>query len=760
MYLLYWTVQFVAFPVLLLYLLLRVARNRSYLAGLPERFGFLPRSFRQTVPDAVWLHAVSVGEIIAAVPLLLQMRQALPGVPVFVSTSTLAGRAMAARKIAGLAAGVFYSPLDYRFAVRRDLRLLKPRVVVVMETEIWPNLYRETKRSGARLLVVNGRISDKALPSYLRWRAFFRSVLAWPDEILAQDETAASRYRLLGAARVRAAGNLKYDFSPEAAVTVPPVSELVRRLRPESVWIAASTMPPAAPTDPDEDDVVLDTFERLRPAQPGLLLILVPRRPERFDQAAARLAARNIPYVRRSALGPDSSVALPGVLLLDSIGELSGLFRLASAVFMGGTLVERGGHNILEPAAFGVPIVTGPHMENFTEIAAEFRAAGAVRTVASPGELPGALDELLRGGDDVRRLSARGRELAEGRRGATARAVERIAEAHDAALVALPAWNPLGVAWRAGMALDRLLRRRSAAAALPPVVSVGNLAAGGTGKTPFVLWLAEELADRGWQPGVLTRGYRRQEAGKVEVLLPGESAPVARTGEEAQLILQSGHAAVAIGADRRAARAALLERYKAGVLLLDDGFQHWPLQRDIDIVLIDAVDPLRGGLLPRGRLREPLSALARTDVIVITRARPGRGCRGLVDEVRRHNASAPVFFARDVLQLPDMPPGAKVGAFCGLGQPEGFRRGLESLGLELHFFEAFPDHHHYTADEIRSLLGRADVLLTTQKDWLNLPDGSAAGGVIHPVPLRLEIDRPRELLRELEARLPARAARA
>ncbi len=307
----YRALTILAFPLLLLYLGLRVVRDRRYAHGLKERFGILPQSFRRTVPGAVWLHAVSVGEVLTAVPLLKQMKQSMPWAPVYVSVTTLAGRAMADQKLAGLAAGVFFTPVDMSFAVRSILRVLKPALVVVMETEIWPNLYREAKRAGASLVVVNGRISDKAMPAYRRWRWFFRAPLSRPDAILAQDERAAERYRELGAERVEAAGNLKYDFDPATTHVSPVVRELVERLHPSTVLIAASTMPPEREGDLDEDELVIYTFLKLRGRFPRMLLLWAPRKPERFDAAAERLQASGIPFLRRSLTQRRCSAATP-----------------------------------------------------------------------------------------------------------------------------------------------------------------------------------------------------------------------------------------------------------------------------------------------------------------------------------------------------------------------------------------------------------------------------------------------------------------
>ncbi len=212
-YSLYTVLEWAASPFILVYFVLRIARNPRYLSRFPERLGFLPDAFRQAVPGAIWLHAVSVGEVLSAVGLLRRLRAQLPSAPLFVSTTTLAGRALADQKLQGLSDGVFYAPLDYCFAVRRVLRTLRPAVLVVAETEIWPNLYREAKRTGCGLVVVNGRISDRAEPRYRRLAWFFRRVLRWPDPILAQSEISRRRYLALGAPaeRVVDAGNLKYD---------------------------------------------------------------------------------------------------------------------------------------------------------------------------------------------------------------------------------------------------------------------------------------------------------------------------------------------------------------------------------------------------------------------------------------------------------------------------------------------------------------------------------------------------------------------
>ncbi len=756
-------------PALLFYFVLRGLGNRAYWRSLPQRFGFLPRSFREIGPGAIWLHAVSMGEILACVEFARGLRAEFPHSPLFVSTSTLAGRATAEQKLGGVAAGIFFAPVDYVFVVRRVLRALKPALVVVAETEIWPNLFREVRRTGAGLAIVNGRISDQALPKYLRLRWVFPPVLAAVDTILAQSEEMRRRFLALGAGQVSVGGNLKYDFPARAADPRSPVVQLIARVRPAKVWIAASTM---ADERLDEDDAVIAAWRKMR----GVFLMLVPRKPERFDVAAAKLDAAGIVYVRRSRLAQDELGAPPpGVLLLDSIGELGGLFGLADCVFMGGTLTARGGHNILEPALFGKVVIVGPHMENFADIAQEFRAARAVVEVRGAEELAGAVERVL--ADDAG-VGARARECAEARRGATARAVAAMHEVYRVPRYrpAMP-WYP--AAWALAQVWRWEARRRQALYYAQrrklevPVIGVGNLTMGGTGKTPCVLRLAELLRDRGRKPGILTRGYGRASPAPVLALPVGAKVRTEESGDEPQIFLRARVAPVGIGADRFRTGKLLREQFGVDVMLLDDGFQHAKLARNFDVVLLDALNPFGGGeVFPVGRLREPLQALARADAIVITRS----DCSDLVPAiervVRNWNPCAPVFRAHiqpevwvehrtgRCIATGDLKL-ERAGAFCGLGNPRSFYRTLDSMGVRYVDRVEFEDHHRYRPHELKRMAEQfrrngATALVTTEKDAVNLCDG--AGELLSNMPLYwlrigMRIEGEAELLAAIEHRI-------
>ena len=780
-YFLYRILQAFGLPWLLLYFLYRGLWNRAYWGSLAQRLGFLPRSLRQTGPGAIWLHAVSVGEILSSIEFLKRLRQEFPRTRLFVSTSTLAGRALAAEKLPAFADGTFYAPVDYVWAVRRVLRTLQPSLVLIAETEIWPNLFRETKRIGAGLAIVNGRISDRAFPRYQAFAWFFRAVLPAADCILAQTDAIRERFLALGAPpeRVRTTGNFKYDFEARPASPDSPVPVLLARLQPEKVWIAASTMPPAAPDDVDEDDAVLAAFGELATRHPALLLILVPRKPERFGAAAEKLAASGIRYLRRSELTSEATLPLPGVLLLDSIGELGGLFGAADVVFMGGTLAHRGGHNILEPALFARPVIVGPHMENFQSIADEFRDAGALMAISSASELASAVERLLGSAETAGDIGRRALACAEARRGASARA---LAVAHDLYLSHLPACRPAMPWYFPASILSRIwiwgARRRQARGLARrrkldvPVISVGNLTMGGTGKTPCVLRLAAELNQRGHKPGILTRGYGRLSPEKQLIAASGASIRAERTGDEPQLFLRSGLAPVGIGADRYETGAALHRQFGVDVLLLDDGFQHVQLARAVDIVLIDALNPFGGGVFPVGRLREPAVGLARADMILITRSEDNDLAVAIERQIRRWNPGAPVFRACFAPQAwienrsgnrhsIEAPPFHRAAAFCGLGNPESFCQTLRQMGLQPADWIEFEDHHRYRPRELRWISAQAqskgaDALITTQKDAVNLCEGS--DDLVAPLPLytlevTLGIEREAEFLGVIEQRL-------
>jgi 3-deoxy-D-manno-octulosonic-acid transferase len=391
----------------------------KYLRTFRERMGRLPVYLNVDGDPSIWIHAVSVGEVLAARPLVPALRERFPGHRLFLSTTTMTGNAVAKKSVRGVD-GLFYAPFDFPGPVRRALDVLNPSLLVLVETELWPNLIHETRRRGTRVALANGRISLRSFPRYLRVRRMLAAVLSEIDLFLMQGETHAGRIREMGAPadRVRVTGNLKFD-----AVEPEKLPERLARLiqggaAPRPLWVAGSTVE-------GEEELVLSAFHRVRERVPQARLLVAPRHPERFGAVPPLVEAAGFRCLRRSALDP---VAWRDgeVLLLDSLGELAQVYALASVVFVGGSLVASGGHNILEPAVAGKAVVVGPHMENFQEIADQFRSESALVQVGSADELAREVSALLLDEERRQGLGERARELVGRNRGAVSRTADAL----------------------------------------------------------------------------------------------------------------------------------------------------------------------------------------------------------------------------------------------------------------------------------------------------------------------------------------------
>ncbi len=647
-----------------------------------------------------------------------------------------------------MTAGVFYAPLDLPFANRRVLNTIRPRLVVIFETEIWPNLYRQVKQAGAGLMIVNGRLSDRAFPSYRRYRFLFRSVLRHVDLILAQSEEDCERMIAIGsdAARVEVGGNLKYDFQASDAVAPDAVRRFLTQCQPGPLIIAGSTRE-------EEERPVVQAFQRVAERYVKALLIVAPRHPRRFEEAEAALVASGLPVVRRSALNSLSAgVELPAVLLLDSLGELSSLYALADVVFVGGSLNGWGGHNVLEPASSGRPVVVGPAMQNFAEIAETLLSERGMIRIGGQEELGAALLDLLRDREAALAIGERGRRVAEAQRGATARAIDAGMRLYgDAVPVSIPSWPRRVLLGGPAMTWGAVTRRRAASFSAGNISSkrlksftlcVGNLSAGGEGKTPMVAWLVERLCERGYRTAVLTRGYRRDSREPRIIMGPESEHTAKQIGDEAYLLRRRFQdleitVPMGVGADRFQIGTELEARFPIDVTVMDDGYQHFALERDFDLLVVDASRPFGGGrMLPLGLLREPISGASRARAILLTKTQPEVRYNGIESVLRRANPGAPIFRAQtraaaivDVMSAEEKPLDSLVGercvGFCGLGSPDSFWRTIEAMGIYPVERLAFPDHHRYSGrdiDKIAEMARRAGagVLFTTEKDLANL----------------------------------------
>jgi 3-deoxy-D-manno-octulosonic-acid transferase len=412
------------------YWLVRMITSGRYRAGLWGRLGRVPGEVKAAGDAAsrdekalVWVHAVSVGEVLAASSMVKALQEA--GLVVAVSTTTQAGQELAKKRFGNCA--VFYMPLDFAVLVRRYLGVLRPKLVVTMESELWPNVIRECKQAGVPLAVVNARVSDRSFPRYMRLRAVWGPRLREVTLFLAQSEETAERLRRMGVdgERVRVTGNLKFDVrAGEATAMTRRVGALIAKIEVELV-VAGSTLM-------GEEETLLEVWlEMQRRSSPvASMLLIAPRHTDRFDEVFALIEKQGYVSVRCSSLpdaGEESLLSGNVVLLLDTIGDLASVYSVGAVAFVGGSVVAKGGHNPLEPAQFGVPVVMGESYENFKEIVGAMKDADAIRIVGREG-LGDALAELMTDRVGAEAMGARGRAVFEAQSGATGRTIAALME--------------------------------------------------------------------------------------------------------------------------------------------------------------------------------------------------------------------------------------------------------------------------------------------------------------------------------------------
>lgn len=408
----------------------RYRKNPLLWKSWRDRLGWI--SVSTAKPEtAIWVHAVSVGETLAAAPLIERLGAAFPEREIFLSHVTPTGRETGEKRLPRVA-GRFFLPLDLAGATRRVMRRLRPQMLILVETEIWPNLLRAARKRGTRVAMVNARLSDRSARGYRLARPLMRRVLANIDLILAQTPADAERFRSIGAApeRVITAGNLKFDSRPPTSCAAADLLQSALALAGRGpVLAAASTMP-------GEEDLALRAWDALRVRYRRALLILAPRHPARFDEVARLLAAKSR-FLRRTQMAAEprelaeqvgaSGGELPDVFLLDTLGELPSFFALADVVFIGGSLVPSGGHNLLEPAWWAKPVIFGPHMENFRAAARLFLNAGAAIQVANADALATEAAALFEDNERRRVMGLAARSVVEQQSGAAERIVELLA---------------------------------------------------------------------------------------------------------------------------------------------------------------------------------------------------------------------------------------------------------------------------------------------------------------------------------------------
>ena len=400
----------------------RMATTHKYRAGLGERLGRIPARLREAGErPLIWLHAVSVGEVLAVSRLVAEMDRAFPGYRLVISTTTRTGQELARERFG--AERVFYCPLDLPWAVRAYLKALRPRLLILAETEFWPNMLNGCFGRGIPVAVVNARISDRSWPRYQMLGRLWRPILGRIGQVLAQSETDAARLRALGCrpGRVTVAGNLKFDVrAAQQAEATRLLGTLGTGLR---FIVAGSTLE-------GEEAALLEAWPRLLAADERLAMVIAPRHPERFGAVAALIQKSGNPWCKRSewsaqTAGAPRPLQQGTIILLDTIGELASVYSVAAVAFVGGSLVPAGGHNPLEPAQFGVPIVMGPHYTNFRAITEDLRAHDAI-CITAQEELALALTNLLQNLHTAEAMGERAKRVFDQQAGATERTLRAL----------------------------------------------------------------------------------------------------------------------------------------------------------------------------------------------------------------------------------------------------------------------------------------------------------------------------------------------
>lgn len=395
-------------------------RKGKYREGFAAKFlGSVPR--RTSQGPCIWLHAVSVGEVNVLATLVTALRTSRPDCEIVISTTTKTGYDLARKKYVGLS--VFYCPLDFSWAVDRALRRIRPDLLVLAELELWPNLIAGAHRRGTKVAVINARLSEKSYRGYRRFRPVLRWIFASLDLVAAQDDTYASRFIVLGTPDwvVRVTGSLKFDGAETDRQN--PRTQQLRTLAcfapDDVVLLGGSTQNP-------EEELLLQTYQQLSAQFPKLRLVLVPRHPDRFSEVADMLAAARISFCRRSELDLSNSAGLPRVLLVDAVGELGAWWGTAHIAYVGGSLGQRGGQNMIEPAAYGAAVSFGPNTWNFREIVAALLAADGAVVVNNQSELAAFVGRCLSEPHWAAELGASAQRLVQRQLGATTRTIERI----------------------------------------------------------------------------------------------------------------------------------------------------------------------------------------------------------------------------------------------------------------------------------------------------------------------------------------------
>jgi 3-deoxy-D-manno-octulosonic-acid transferase/tetraacyldisaccharide-1-P 4'-kinase len=702
-------------------------------------------------------------------------------------------------------------PLDFLPCVRRGLRQANPHALIIAESEIWPNLLREAKRIGTKIVLVNGRISERSFKAYRLLRFFFKDVLNHIDHFIVQSKEESLRLTSLGVQpeRISIVGSLKADYTAKTYETTrlhetrpeesrgvstelnSPLEKNEISLLRKRLGIPEESRPiVCGSTRPGEEQIILEMFKDIKKKISNSCLIIAPRHPKRFKEVETLLKESDLRWMRKTDVGVDFKPALPWeVLLLNTLGELDWVYGAGEVAFVGGSLLPFGGHNLLEPARWRIPVLFGPHIENAREMGEELVRRGGGIKVQDSQDLTRKTLHLLSNSETRRKMGEAAFEILQSNRGTTQLTFQKLMEngifsgkeikpfsinysaipIHKVILLPLTLLYLIGYRFWILLYQLKILKKSSLNTF---VISVGNITTGGTGKTPFVQFLASQLQQKGKKVAILTRGYRRNSSNHLTIQPFNDLTDISpdEVGDEPFLLSKNTNGIpVVVGKNRVNSGLKAKQEFGTDIFILDDGFQYQRLNRDLNIVLIDNTDPFGNGhLLPGGRLREPISSLKRADLFILTRtdivsnfhhetrnsrfgrispASPSGGHHDIQRTLHSINPDAPILEAIhnpiDVKKIPtptlnqvqgetqnESHPlswleGKKIIALSSIGNPAAFEETLEGLGAVVIENIRFRDHHRYTSRDLErigkkaKLLG-AEAIVTTEKDEVRL----------------------------------------
>lgn len=694
MYFIYNMLIYTALFVIVPFFIFRMWREEGFSIRLRQSFGFLREEDIKAVAGkrCIWIHGASVGEIVATSPLVKEFRADFPDIPILVSAVTTGGYLMA-KQIIPEANSIIYFPLDVNIISAKVIDQIKPRIFLPVETELWPNFLKIIAKRNIPVMMVNGRISDKSVKSYRYLFNILADMLNTVDRFCMQSTLDAEYIIQLGAEpkRVVVTGNTKFDQT-YAEVTNSDRQKYLAELGLSNnapIIVAGSTHP----TEEESLFVVFkDTLEKF----PDARLIIAPRKTLRVHEIAS--LAKNHGYTvgfRKELLEMPEPRQSYQVIIIDTIGELGRIYALGDLVFVGGSMIKHGGHNVLEPAAHGKPIVVGQHMYNFKDAYALLTSKGACKTIKNVEELKTVILDILSDDDLRKSMSAGSSAVIAENKGAAVKtsaylkqilagstiygksinyAVNDVSSSHHtikggerarqkeaielylyrlvhgkiqnigdllilAVLRVASLLYELGVRTKLTLYSCGVFSQHKLSAV---VISLGNITVGGTGKTPTAQKIARMIKDLGYNVVILNRGYRAHWDGDIGVVSDGKKIFMTafEAGDEAYLLAKTlPGIPVVIGKDRAITGEYVVSELNAEVVILDDAYQHWQLARNLDIVLIDTLNIFGNGfLLPRGTLREPLSHLDRAQIFLLTKTdQSSQGVRDKIKETLRDN---------------------------------------------------------------------------------------------------------------------------